>query len=460
MSNRIRLPQEVPLYRVDVLEDERSPADGRHACVIGRHIKFSTEALESYCFANWQPVVYDLLVLAAALEFADKSCVRPNYAWGRKFDLELPVHDLALWQSTAVAVSLREALEFLTGDTWTLSFRRHRAPLDPPHRNELLLPTVTTAVIPYSDGLDSRAVAALIGAQLKAGLVRVRLGSANDPSARVKRLPFAAIPYKVSVDVKNREGSGRSRGFKFTLVAGIAAYLAGAQRVVMPESAQGALGGTLVPVAYAYEDYRNHPLFTARMTRFLRAVLGSDIGYEFPRLWHTKAETVRASLEFVSPGDLLSTRTCWQQSRQVSVDHHRRQCGVCAACLLRRMSLHAAGIDEPAEAYVWENLSAPEFKSGAAPAFNPKLNTGRQREYAIAAVLHLEHMAELNQSPVHAETLAHNTYLLAQSIGHPLPEVTDALNRVLDQHRNEWNSFKTSIGADSFMADWFAGERP
>ena len=56
------------------------------------------------------------------------------------------------------------------------------------------------------------------------------------------------------------------------------------------------------------------------------------------------------------------TRSCWQQSRQSSVGHHRRQCGVCAACMLRRMSMFTAGIEEPAETYVWERLSAARFE--------------------------------------------------------------------------------------------------
>ncbi len=51
-------------------------------------------------------------------------------------------------------------------------------------------------------------------------------------------------------------------------------YLAGASRVIVPESGQGALGPALVPVGQAYVDYRSHPLFTERMERFLAALLG------------------------------------------------------------------------------------------------------------------------------------------------------------------------------------------
>lgn len=225
----------------------------------------------------------------------------------------------------------------------------------------------------------------------------------------------------------------------------------------MPESGQGALGPVLVPVAYAYEDYRNHPQFTLRMSRLLKALLGRQISYEFPRLWSTKAETVKLALETEAVADLVATRTCWQRSQQVAVDHKRRQCGICAACLLRRMSLHAAGVADEHEAYVWEDLSAPDFASAVAPTLNPKLITESQREYAIAGVLHLDHLAQLNQSAVHKEALSHSVFYVAHALGHSEPDTQTSLNRMLDQHRTEWSGFRSSLGSASFLADWFDG---
>ena len=75
------------------------------------------------------------------------------------------------------------------------------------------------------------------------------------------------------------------------------------------ESGQGALGPVLVPVGQAYEDYRNHPLFTDRMEGFLSALFGHDIRYTYPRLRHTKAETV-AAFTAACPDE-----TNWAQTR-------------------------------------------------------------------------------------------------------------------------------------------------
>ena len=56
--------------------------------------------------------------------------------------------------------------------------------------------------------------------------------------------------------------------------------------------------------------------------------------------------------------------------------------------MLRRMSIHAAGLAEPAERYVWERLTPRAYEDGAEPSFraNGKI-TRALREYAIAGAL-------------------------------------------------------------------------
>src|SRR6185437_12063864 len=117
----------------------------------------------------------------------------------------------------------------------------------------------TEALIAYSEGMDSRAVAGIVGAELSDKLVRVRVGSnaVDHPIHLSKKEPFATVPYKVKTRITNGETSARSRGFKFSLISGLAAYLAEAERILIPESGQGSLGPALVTVGHAYPDYRN-----------------------------------------------------------------------------------------------------------------------------------------------------------------------------------------------------------
>jgi 7-cyano-7-deazaguanine synthase in queuosine biosynthesis len=431
---------------------------GSLTCQIGKHVEFSTDSLESYFFAKWEPVAYDALLVAAAVEFGDKTQRRPAYTWQREFALRIPVDDPDRWNDRRVADALHDVLRFLTGDVWRIEFYKRSQPITQPRQSHLSLPAGVDAVIPFSNGLDSRAVAGLMARELGDKLVRIRLGSKlqNREALSRRKEAFTSVPYHViSGHRPFVESSARSRGFKFALISGLAAYLSGANRIILPESGQGALGPALVTVGQAYEDYRSHPLFTARMENFLHAILGHRIHFTFPRLWFTKAETLR---EFVNGCEDSSswslTRSCWQQSRQVSVNHKKRQCGICAACMLRRLSVHAAGLSEPCENYVWENLSATTFAAGAAAAFGPEKITPALREYAIAGALHLDHLAGLPDSAANAGILNRNAFHLSKSLGLAEVDTRTKLDRLLRQHNYEWKNFMLSLGQNSFVADW------
>lgn len=446
--------QHEPL-RVYVSEDGRSRADWT-ICHIGHHLSFSPEPLASYFFADWEPIAFDALLLAAAVEFCDKHKRRPALRWWREFELRLPVHDVAVW--TGASESLHEALELLTGDRWRIEFAKRRKSVTPPRQGQFNLSHAGPfAIIPFSEGLDSRAVAGLMAKEYGDRLIRVRLGpKENDRpvDAAGRMSPFTAVPYKVSRgEYRFPEVTARSRGFKFALLSGLAAYLAKADRVFVTESGQGAIGPSLLPVGQAYEDYRNHPVFTQKMSVFLKALFGTDIRFEFPRLWHTKGETLRDYVAACGSNDWATTRSCWQDNRNVSVDHERRQCGVCAACMLRRLSVHAAGLTEAPETYIWEDLRVASFERGAAKGFK---KISAQRHYAIAGALHLDHLAWVRHSQIHASRLDLNIHQLALALGQPKQEVRAGLIRMLSQHEKEWKAFMEFLGSDSFVSHWTA----
>jgi len=447
----------VPSIAVEVVEAGIRSHRGWVRCEIGGNIEFNIHHLESYCFAEWNPTVYDALLVAAAVEFADKTQRRPALMWQRDIELRIPVHDPALWADPAVLEALRDTLAILTGDHWEIGFYKRSRPLDPPRQGHFSLPDGSIAVIPFSDGLDSRAVAGLMAREMGTKLIRVRLGSKsyNPPPSRLPE-PFTSVPYKVRKgDHEFVESSARSRGFKFALISGLAAYLAKAGKVIVPESGQGALGPALVTVGHAYEDYRSHPIFTEQMEKFLAALLRHRVRFEFPRLWYTKAETLREFVTECDGGSSWSeTWSCWQQNRHASVDGKKRHCRICAACMLRRLSVHAAGLTEPPETYVWENLGAASFEAGAAASFDRKRITRKLHQYAIAGALHLDHLAGLRSSPANALTLSLSAFQLSRLLNLPEAEARTKLDRLLAQHENEWNAFAASLGADSFIANW------
>lgn len=451
----------LPLHCVDVVESGEAPRPHRVGCEIGRDLRFDTTGLEAYCFANWDARVFDAFALAAAVQFCDHTRARSSVRWGREIKLRMPVHDSAHWSSTAVSETLHAALEFLTGDRWHIRFVARKRTEQAPRQRNLALPDGSCVIIPYSDGLDSLAVAGLLEREYRHKLIRVRLGSRSlgKRKPESKRIPFAAVPYHVRYREKRAvESSARTRGFKFTLLSGIAAYLSDASEVVVPESGQGALGPVLVPVGQAYEDYRSHPLFTDLMEAFLLALFGHKVRYMYPRLWHTKAETLAAFIAAYPNNDSWTrTRSCWQGPRQVSVSQQLRQCGICAACLLRRMSVHAMGASEVKAAYVWEDLSAPCFEKGVAEEFGKVKPQGALYEHAIAGVLHLDHLADLSHSSTNRVPLERQVFRLSRSISLSEQETRLRLERLLAQHGREWTRFVESLGAASFVAQWAMG---
>jgi 7-cyano-7-deazaguanine synthase in queuosine biosynthesis len=453
-------PMQLPKIDVVVTEEAIERPYG-YNCVIGEHIKFNEEKLLSYCFARWEPVVFDLLVVAAAVEFCDRLRARPVFGWSREIHLEVPVYEVRRWEEDAISNSLTSALNFLTGDKWSIVFVERVSKEFPYGQGYLEMPTDAHAVVPFSDGMDSRAVAGLATVEHGERVIRVRLGSKtyDKPVKGNKPQPFTNVPYKVKSGQRRfSESSNRSRGFKFSAIAAVAAYLAGVDTVIVPESGQGALAPALIPVVQAYPDFRNHPRFLRMMEKFIGALLNHNVRYAFPRLWSTKGETLR---EFVSKSEerdsWLSTISCWQQNRHVPVDGKKRQCGICAACMLRRMSVHAAGLTEPAQNYVWEDLSASSFQDAVPKSFS-KI-TPALREYAIGGTMHMDHLAALFGSANSNSTLSRNASELARALGVNRNIAESKLLSLLHRHHGEWHSFLDSLGSKSFIRQWVVSTR-
>jgi hypothetical protein len=447
----------IPERAIDVAESGRRPRKGRIAFDLSRDLEFNTDALQSYAFARWEPVIYDAMIVAAAIEFADRAIKRPTRGWARRIALRIPVHDHNRWSDPSVLNALHDAAGFLTGDFWSLEFVKRAQAVPAPLQECLPFPRPTDAVIAYSDGMDSRAVAGLVGSDMGEKLVRVRVGSkaAPKPATHGKMEPFARVPY----GFKNPRGKGRgngetsarSRDFKFALISGLAAYLADAKEILIPESGQGAIGPALVTAGHVYPDYRNHPLFTLRMERVLAALLGKPVRFVFPRLWNTKGETLRAFSALPSGDSWRDTKSCWRNSQWSAVNGKLRQCGVCAACMLRRLSVHAAGLTEEPGTYICTDLTAASLDEAIHPDFTRRSDAFGQ--YAIAGALHLDHMADMAGAEARPAVRRHAA-LTAAALGISAEEAEENLAGMLERHAAEWNCFVDDLGARSFVRKW------
>ena len=439
----------LPRHRVEVVEAGKSTAANWTTCEIDRHIVFDTAGLEAYCSKGWNQRVYDAFVVAGAVEFCDRTKSRCSQMWGRNISLQIRVHDPDVWK----VGNLDALLAVLTGDRWHVEFIKRETQVARPRQLRLDIHGSADVVVPFSDGLDSYAVARLLE-QDGGSVLRVRLGSKFHVGAtNDKARPFATIPYQVKCG-RNAEISMRSRGFKFALLSGVAAYLAQVDDIAIPESGQGIMGSTLVPVGAEYEDLRNHPRFLDGMRHFLSVVFNHNIRFKFPRIWHTKAETLKEFFEVdAADAGWKNTRSCWQDQRQASVSGKRRQCGICGNCLLRRMSLYVANRDECRQAYVWEDLTAKQFNLGVATDFNMH-NMKAMRGHAIRAVLDLDRLSELAFSARQGINVSRHIAELKSSLHMSDVDIRNRTDRLLKKHAAEWLAFKERLGKGSFIVRW------
>ena len=154
MKKKSEERRQPPLLKVHVAEPDTRALITQIRCQIDRDVQFSTESLESYFFSAWRPEAYDALLVAAAVEFADKSLRRPAHYWRRAFSLRVPVHDVERWQQPSVSEALRDAHTYLTGDSWEITFYGRRHEESRPRQSFFELPSNAQAVIPFSNGLD------------------------------------------------------------------------------------------------------------------------------------------------------------------------------------------------------------------------------------------------------------------------------------------------------------------
>ena len=457
--NAMSDPPRLPERNLHILEaGQQAPDDppkGRAYATIGSEIKCDKDIFDSYSYEGWKDIHHDLLIVCAAIEYADRRWARRAHHWSRSISVTIPVLELATWLDAHVQQNLRDTLRHLTGDDWQFTFVKNESGgSDKPRQRPLFPKQQKKFAIAYSEGLDSLCISGLFNENDEAVCVRV---SKHKPRRRKDERPFDRLPFDVIVK-QTAEYSVRSRGFKFAGITAIAAHLAKVSRIVVPESGQGALGPVLLPLRNIYPDYRNHPTFFRRMEKFIQALLGVDISFEQPRLWFTKGQTVAAFLAKADtkPDQVIDTRSCWQQRANVRVNGKLRQCGVCAACLLRRMSLHAAQIQEPDDTYTVSDLKVEHFAE-ALPKLNGFKATATLHDYGYMGARHLQQLADFANEP--DSSLKPYVFELAEALGMSMDKVQTHIGAMLQSHSEEWNAFAAAQGEQSFLKLWTMGGR-
>lgn len=301
----------------------------------------------------------DFMVLAAHVHAADTRLSRASESqdgWTREIRLVVPVSDPARWSAATEVV--RRALDFLTGDRWTIGFRARpkgfreiALPLPPD-----LLGSPYDGVSLFSGGLDS-----LIGAidQLDAGKTPLLVSHAAEGAVSksqddcykalkqaYKGNSFERLRVWMSFDgnlVEGVDGEHTTRGRSFLFFAlGVCAGTALGKKFLLqvPENGLIALNVPLDPLRLgALSTRTTHPFHMARWNELL-AALGVPGSLVNPYWDKTKGEMVancanQQLLDSIAAASLSCSSPAKARWQGLPQGH----CGYCLPCLIRRASL-------------------------------------------------------------------------------------------------------------------------
>lgn len=319
---------------------------------------------------------FDFLLISAITYGIDDLFSREKYSfngWTREFEVEIPVNEVDAW--TPVADKLADALMFLTGDHWVISFSRldARMYVERANRRRSLIPQYDFSDYSFaslfSGGLDS-----LIGVinQLveipddKKGIFISHSDGAH-PGPKVDQerlLPLLNRHFQDSIqqlslrvglannDQDNnrieRDSNQRSRSILFL---GIGTYIINTiphiDTLLLPENGTISLNHPLSPSRISSLSTRTtHPYFIENIQTILNEV-GISIRLNNPFSFKTKGEMVVECLNTaVLTSVYAESASCGKRGHTAHWDiRNAKQCGVCMPCIYRRASLHKLNID-------------------------------------------------------------------------------------------------------------------
>ncbi|WP_295699641.1 Qat anti-phage system QueC-like protein QatC [uncultured Neisseria sp.] len=309
--------------------------------------------------------VMDFLTIAMAVTAADTFVLRKDTAngWCRSFSITLPLCQPAIWQANKV--HLEHILHFLSGDIWQFDFQENGQNPPQPYsqngRTKLVDLRNKDCVCLFSGGLDS-SIGAIDLLEQGHSPVLVSHSYKGDKSRQqdiIQQLnqngyinqfsQFNAIAQPHLNNGRATEITMRTRSLNFLAFAIVSAYALQevAQKkidILVPENGVISINAPLtVRRVGALSTRTTHPYFIQEIQKFFTAV---NIPF-----------TLRNPYQFKTKGQMIAECKNLPLLQQiipdtVSCSHWKRknqQCGVCVPCLIRRASLHYAGITNDAQ---------------------------------------------------------------------------------------------------------------
>ncbi len=296
--------------------------------------------------------VIDLVRLAGAAYIADR--LRPRGAgFSRTMRVHVHLTDVAAW--TPLLAQFERLLDWVSGDAWELSASDATAPRPVLGQQPFIPPDdVPDAVSLLSGGLDS-----LSGAVLK-GAPGLFLSHTDNPTVTGAQrrtwnwltsngVEGECVRLSLNEASRKRENTTRTRALLFYALAVALADARGIDRVEVSEDGFTGLNLSLGNDRGGVLSTRSTHPWTMHLMQRLLDDAGIDIELVNPYEWQTKGELVRAAAD-VCPAfaeGLVTTLSCAKlDGRTYKGGNPNLNCGLCVACLTRRASIRAAGLED------------------------------------------------------------------------------------------------------------------
>lgn len=309
----------------------------------------------------------DFLSVAMAVTAADTFVLRADEpdGWRRTFDMHIPLSDPSQW--TPLKAHLEATLSFLSSDRWHFEFTS--GGMDPPplseirSRNRVVNIANVDCVSLFSGGLDSaigaldllaRGVRPLLVSHASKGDADKQDIVASLLPSRCERMSINTYPTWAGAD----DDSQRTRSFQFLALGALAAEAVARYRklpkadLFVCENGLIALNPPLTPRRMGSHSTRTaHPHFLGSIQALFDG-LDIPVTVSNPYRHRTKGEMATPhTMQGAFSQFAMETVSCGKWKRR------NQQCGRCVPCLIRRASLHAAGVPDGTD-YQYPDLQA------------------------------------------------------------------------------------------------------
>lgn len=330
---------------------------------------------ELYEFANeTNSVAFEFFLISSIVYGVDNLITRYEYSvngWTREIKVSFPVYNVTKWNE-AMEV-LTDALNFLTGDFWDISFekldilrlfiydKKKKKTYDKDNYQYISLFSggldSLVGVIDFLESLPERKRALLVShfdsnavgpnkdqTTLNSFLEGKYRSKSNWIQARVHLTHHNSDGEKIDI-----ETSYRSRSLMFIAIGiYLQSSVKSTEELYIPENGTISLNYPMTPSRSSSLSTRTtHPYFFLKIQELLN-VLEINCNLRNPYFLLTKGEIIAQCKNIANLKEICEASvSCSKSGRKMNWDRKKatRHCGVCIPCIYRRSGLHKIGSD-------------------------------------------------------------------------------------------------------------------